>query len=102
MSNLATMVMEGASLGYGSAKLDHSYDHENGAGLIAMECAEALHSIFEAEFYVPNTCTIQAAVKGATSVEESTQASVMEASIKGARAPEERWRNTVYPECTDT
>ena len=50
MSNLATMIMEG-SMGIGSkVELAHSYDHENGAGLIAMESAEALKDIFEAEF----------------------------------------------------
>lgn len=84
MSNLATMIMEGSGMGY-SAKLDHSYGVDDGAGLIAMESAEALKDIFEAEFYVPNTCTIAAALEG-VSVEESSQASVMEASIKGAFA----------------
>lgn len=83
MSNLASMVLEGAGMTRLSSSLTSHYDHENGAGLIAMESAEALHEIFEAEFYVPNTCTIQAAMEG-VSVEESTQASVMEASIKGA------------------
>ncbi len=82
MSNLATMIMEGAS--YGTAKLNHHYDHENGAGMIAMESAEALRDIYESIFYVPNSCEIQAALEGATCVEESSQASVMEASIKGA------------------
>lgn len=84
MSNLATMIMEG-SMGIGSkVELAHSYDHENGAGLIAMESAEALRGIFESEFYVPNTCTIAAALEGASCVEESSQAAIMEASIKGA------------------
>ena len=84
MSNLATMIMEG-SMGIGSkVELAHSYDHENGAGLIAMESAEALRDIFESEFYVPNTCTIAAALEGASCVEESSQAAIMEASIKGA------------------
>ena len=85
MSNLATMIMEGSGLGT-SAKLTHSYDHEGGAGLIAMESAEALRDIFEAEFYVPNTCTIAAALEGASCVEESSQAAIMEASVKGAFA----------------
>jgi len=75
------MIMEGAN--FGSVKLDHHYDHENGAGLIAMESAEALRDIFESVFYVPNTCEIKAALEG-VSVEESSQASVMEASLKGA------------------
>lgn len=85
MSNLATMIMEGSGIGsFGKANLKHSYDHENGAGLIAMESAEALRDIFEAEFYVPNTCTIAAALEGASCVEESSQAAIMEASVKGA------------------
>ena len=82
MSNLASMIMEGT--GFGRARLTHSYDHENGAGLIAMESAEALRDIFEAEFYIPNTCTIQATLEGASCVAESSQAAIMEASIKGA------------------
>lgn len=82
MSNLASMIMEGS--GFRAARLTHSYDHENGAGLIAMESAEALRDIFEAEFYVPNTCTIQATLEGASCVAESSQAAIMEASIKGA------------------
>lgn len=85
MSNLATMIMEGSGMGF-KADLAHTYDHENGAGLIAMESAEALRDIFEAEFYVPNTCTIAAALEGASCVEESSQAAIMEASIKGAFA----------------
>lgn len=84
MSNMATMIMEGSASIYGKAHLEHSYDHENGAGLIAMESAEALRDIFESEFYVPNTCTINAALEGASCVEESSQATIMEASIKGA------------------
>lgn len=84
MSNLATMIMEGSNYGFGKANLAHSYDHEDGAGLIAMESAEALRDIFEAEFYVPNTCTIAAALEGASCVEESSQAAIMEASLKGA------------------
>lgn len=83
MSNLATMIMEGSSYGFGGGQLSHSYDHEDGATLIAMESAEALRNIFEAEFYVPNTCTISAALEGASSVTESSQVSVMEASVKG-------------------
>lgn len=86
MSNLATMIMEGSMNGYSRANLTHTYGHEDGAGLIAMESAEALRDIFEAEFYVPNTCTIQATLEGAYSVEESSQAAIMEASIKGAFA----------------
>ena len=86
MSNLATMIMEGSGIGGFKANLSHSYDHENGAGLIAMESAEALRDIFEAEFYVPNTCTIAAALEGASCVEESSQAAIMEASVKGAFA----------------
>ena len=86
MSNLATMIMEGSGIGGFKATLSHSYDHENGAGLIAMESAEALRDIFEAEFYVPNTCTIAAALEGASCVEESSQAAIMEASVKGAFA----------------
>lgn len=82
MSNLATMIMEG-SMGV-SGRLKHTYGHEDGAALIAMESAEALRDIFEAEFYVPNTCTIKAAMEGASCVEESSQAAIMEASIKGA------------------
>lgn len=81
MSNLASMIMEGAN--FGSVQLNHHYDHENGAGMIAMESAEALRDIFESVFYVPNTCEIKAALEG-VSVEESSQASVMEASFKGA------------------
>lgn len=84
MSNMAQMIMEGASIG--SVKLDRHYDHENGAALIAMECAEALNAIFEDVFYVPNTCTISAAMEGATCVEESSQAAIMEAALKGAFA----------------
>ena len=84
MSNLATMIMEGSMNIGGKANLTHSYDHENGAGLIAMESAEALRDIFESEFYVPNTCTIAAALEGASCVEESSQAAIMEASVKGA------------------
>lgn len=84
MSNLATMIMEGSNYGFGRANLTHSYGHEDGAGLIAMESAEALRDIFEAEFYVPNTCTIAAALEGASCVEESSQAAIMEASLKGA------------------
>lgn len=83
MSNLATMIMEGSNYGFGRANLTHSYGHEDGAGLIAMESAEALRDIFEAEFYVPNTCTIAAALEGASCVEESSQAAIMEASVKG-------------------
>lgn len=86
MSNLATMIMEGSGIGGFKATLSHSYDHENGAGLIAMESAEALRDIFEAEFYVTNTCTIAAALEGASCVEESSQAAIMEASVKGAFA----------------
>lgn len=83
MSNLATMIMEGSNYGFGRANLTHSYGHEDGAALIAMESAEALRDIFEAEFYVPNTCTIAAALEGASCVEESSQAAIMEASVKG-------------------
>ena len=86
MSNLATMIMEGSNYGGFRANLTHSYDHEDGAALIAMESAEALRDIFEAEFYVPNTCTIKAALEGASCVEESSQAAIMEASVKGAFA----------------
>lgn len=86
MSNLATMIMEGSMNGYSRANLTHTYGHEDGAGLIAMESAEALRDIFEAEFYVPNECTIQAMCEGYSSVEESSQAAIMEASIKGAVA----------------
>lgn len=83
MSNLATMVMEGVYSG--SSRLSRHYDHENGAGLIAMESAEALNAIFEAQFYTPNSCTIQAALEGYSSVEESsTQAAIMEAAFKSA------------------
>lgn len=83
MSNLATMVMEGATFGIGG-KLQRHYDHENGAGLIAMECAEALRDIFEAQFYTVNTCEIQAALEGASCVEESSQAAIMEGAIADA------------------
>ena len=83
MTNLATMIMEGSNLGGFKAQLTHSYDHVDGAALIAMESAEALRDIFEAEFYVPNTCTIKAALEGASCVEESSQAAIMEASVKG-------------------
>lgn len=86
MSNLASMIMEGATFGGIKANLKHSYGHEDGAGLIAMESAEALRDIFEAVFYVPNTCTIAATLEGASCVEESTQAAIMEASVKGAFA----------------
>lgn len=86
MSNLATMIMEGSNYGSSFAQLDRTYGHEDGAGLIAMESAEALRDIFEAEFYVPNTCTIAAALEGASCVEESTQAAIMEASVKGVFA----------------
>lgn len=82
MSNLATMIMEG-SMGV-SGNIKHEYGHEGGAALIAMESAEALRDIFEAEFYVPNTCTITAAMEGASCVEESSQAAIMEASIRDA------------------
>lgn len=85
MSNIAQLIMEGATIGASVTRENLSkYGHENGATLIAMESAEALQQIFEAEFYVPNTCSITAALEGATSVEESTQAEVMEASIKDA------------------
>lgn len=83
MSNMAQMIMEGASIG--SAKLSRHYDHENGAALIAMESAEALNAIFEDVFYTPNTCTITAAMEG-VAVEESSQATIMEAALKGAFA----------------
>ena len=81
MANLASMVMEGATYG---GKLDRHYDHENGAGLIAMESAEALRDIFEASFYTTNTCEIQAALEGASCIEESTQAEIMEAALNSA------------------
>lgn len=84
MANLASMIMEGSMYGFSRANLTHTYDHEDGACLIAMESAEALRDIFEAEFYIPNSCTIQAAMEGASCVEESSQATIMEASIKGA------------------
>lgn len=84
MANLASMIMEGSVYGFSRANLTHTYDHEDGACLIAMESAEALRDIFEAEFYIPNSCTIQAAMEGASCVEESSQAAIMEASIKGA------------------
>lgn len=84
MANLASMIMEGSMYGFSRANLTHSYDHEDGACLIAMESAEALRDIFEAEFYIPNSCTIQAALEGASCVEESSQAAIMEASVKGA------------------
>ena len=84
MSNLASMIMGGATYGI-KANLKHKYGHEDGAGLIAMESAEALRDIFEAEFYVPNTCTIAATLEGFSCVEESAQQSaIMEASFKGA------------------
>lgn len=83
MSNMAQMIMEGASIG--SAKLSRHYDHENGATLIAMESAEALNAIFEDVFYTPNTCTITAAMEG-VAVEESSQATIMESALKGAFA----------------
>jgi hypothetical protein len=77
------MVMEGAS--FGTGHLQRHYDHENGAGLIAMESAEALRDIFEATFYTPNTCTIAAAMEGYSSVEESaTQSAIMEAAVANA------------------
>ena len=81
MALMSEMIMEGTSYG---GKLDRSYDHENGAGLIAMESAEALRDIFEASFYSPETCAIQAALEGASCVEESTQAAIMEAAVKSA------------------
>lgn len=84
MANLASMIMEGSMYGFSRANLTHSYDHEDGACLIAMESAEALRDIFEAEFYIPNSCTIQAALEGASCIEESSQAAIMEASVKGA------------------
>lgn len=81
MALMSEMIMEGTSYG---GKLDRSYDHENGAGLIAMESAEALRDIFEASFYSPETCAIQAALEGASCVEESTQAAIMEAALNSA------------------
>ena len=87
MANLASIIMEGATFGSGiSTKLSHSYDHENGATLIAMESAEALRDIFETTFYVPNTCEIAAALEGASCVEESSQAAIMEGAFKNAFA----------------
>lgn len=87
MANLASIIMEGATFGSGiSTKLSHSYDHENGATLIAMESAEALRDIFETTFYVPNTCEIAAALEGASCVEESSQAVIMENAFKSAFA----------------
>jgi hypothetical protein len=77
------MIMEGTSIGTGH--LQRHYDHENGAGLIAMESAEALRDIFEATFYTPNTCTIAAAMEGYSSVEESaTHSAIMEAAVNSA------------------
>jgi hypothetical protein len=84
MSNLASMIMEGSGGFYGSGRTDLPYDHEDGAAKIAMESAEALRDIFEAEFYIPNSCTIQAALEGYSCVEESSHYSVMEGAIKGA------------------
>ena len=82
MANMATMIMEGATIG---GKLSHHYDHENGAGLIAMESAEVLRDIFEASFYDVNTCEIQAALEGASCIEDSpTQADIMEAALNSA------------------
>ena len=81
MALMSSMIMEGASYG---GKLERSYDHENGAGVIAMESAEALRDIFEVSFYSPETCTIQAALEGASCVEESTQAAIMEAAFSSA------------------
>lgn len=87
MANLASIIMEGATFGSGiSTKLSHSYDHENGATLIAMESAEALRDIFETTFYVPNTCEIAAALEGASCVEESSQMVIMEGAFKNAFA----------------
>ena len=83
MANLARMIMEGGSIG-SSANLTHSYDHEDGAGLIAMESAVALRDIYEAQFYIPNTCEIEAAFEGASCVEESSYASIMEGAFKNA------------------
>lgn len=75
MSNLASMIMEGA--GYiGSGSLKRHYDHENGCGLIAMESAEALRDIFEAEFYIPNSNTIRATLEGTS---YDAYSSIMEA-----------------------
>lgn len=81
MALMSSMIMEGASYG---GKLERSYDHENGAGVIAMESAEAFRDIFEVSFYSPETCTIQAALEGASCVEESTQAAIMEAAFSSA------------------
>lgn len=87
MANLASIIMEGATFGSGySGKLSHSYDHENGAAMIAMESAEALRDIFETTFYVPNTCEIAAALEGASCVEESSQSAIMEGAFKNAFA----------------
>ena len=87
MANLASIIMEGATFGSGiSTKLSHSYDHENGATLIAMESAEALRDIFETTFYVPNTCEIAATLEGASCVEESSQMVIMENAFKSAFA----------------
>lgn len=87
MANLASIIMEGATFGSGySGKLSHSYDHENGAAMIAMESAEALRDIFETTFYVPNTCEIAAALEGASCVEESSQMVIMEGAFKNAFA----------------
>lgn len=86
MSNMATMIMEGASFLGSSMSTSElgRYGHADGAAIISMESAEALHEIFECEFYVPNTCTINAALEGASCVEESSHAAIMESAVKDA------------------
>lgn len=83
MASLARMVMEGTSF-LGKSDLKHHYDHESGAGLIAMESAEALRDIFECTVHKTSECDIRATMEGASDVWSSTQASVMEGIFANA------------------
>lgn len=78
MSNLKSLIESMSDI-----KLNKHYDHEDGASLIAMESAEALRDIFEADFFTSNTCTINATLRGYDNVWESAYGPVLEASIKG-------------------
>ena len=86
MSNLSSIIREGCDLETinQTRKLNHKYDYKNGVDLIAMESAEALRDIFETAFYIPNTCEINAALEGASCVEESSQIAIMEAAYTSA------------------
>lgn len=79
---LANAIMEGA-ISTGLHCNGAKYDHENGSVIIDMESVEALNTIYENTFYIPNECAIKATMEG-TNITESSYNSVMEGAFSNA------------------